>query len=127
MLTETHITDDYGSVMNNKFSAECPAWCDRSHDTGDEFVTVHRATIWKGLQITITASQVERHHSSGEPDGPLISLTVLHSNIGPAVKLSPGEARTLATIIEKSDGRGGTEYLVAELRHAADLLAPALT
>ncbi|WP_271217867.1 hypothetical protein [Streptosporangium carneum] len=102
---------------------ECPNWCDRSH-AHDELVTVHGATVWKGLQITITASQIERRHSPDGPDGPLICLTMAHSNARPAVELSPGAARTLATIIEKSDGRGGTEYLVAELRHAADLVAP---
>ncbi|MEV8633037.1 hypothetical protein AB0395_15395 [Streptosporangium sp. NPDC051023] len=114
------------SVMNNNFAVECPAWCDRSHGIHDEFTTVHSATIWKGLHITITASQVERHHSSGGKEEPLISLTVSYSRAKPALRLSPDEARILSTIIEKSDWRGGTEYLVAELRHAADLLAPAL-
>lgn len=110
--------------MNNNFAVECPPWCDGNHDA---FTTIHHTTIWKGLHLTITASQVARPHSSDERDDPSILLTVPYASTKPAVRLSPGAARALAAIIEKSDGRGGTEYLVAELRHAADVLAPTET
>ncbi|MER7205501.1 MULTISPECIES: hypothetical protein [Streptosporangium] len=106
---------------------ECPAWCDGNHGNRDALTTTHRTTVWKGLHLTITASQTVRPHSPGEQDGPSILLTIPYAGTKPAVRLSPGAARALAAIIEKSDGRGGTEYLVAELRHAADLLAPTET